>query len=255
MKIKMLIIIVSIAVMLTVCGVIAPTDMPEAMQTEVAGCNHSCDTPTATARKTATNTPADTATRENTPTNTLQDTPTNTPTLADTPTNTPQNTSTDTPTLTPTRTATLTNTFVMTTPWIQDTPTNTPTISTPEHTPWSTPTPTENICVPWDSGRDVVQMEDLGTTRQHFGYYDERGIFIGVCKFEVPSGMTPAIQLVIKYCECGLPADYVFHAERIKRWSIYNNCDGTQALYAEDEVYLPFGNWAFGSYCPSNECE
>lgn len=116
------------------------------------------------------------------------------------------------------------------------------------------PPPPPVFCGAQDTGKDLFQLYMFNTDPNHYGYFVENAVKVGVCQI-VTDGNFPNSTSVSTGCECGLPADFVWTTTGFDVYHVWVNCKG-EYFYRDSEGHtvVPFGTFVFGQYCSIAEC-
>ena len=117
-------------------------------------------------------------------------------------------------------------------------------------------TPTPPTCRPsYDTGANLYQLHMYNTIPEHYGYYVDNGIKMGICQIVTYDGNFPNDTAVRTGCECELPEDFSWVTTSFEIFDVWKTCTG-EVFYKNSEGWdaHPFGTFVFGQYCSTAEC-
>jgi hypothetical protein len=111
------------------------------------------------------------------------------------------------------------------------------------------------FCGAHDTGADLYQLYMYNSSPDHYGYFVDNGIKMGVCQIVTYDGGFPNATAVRTGCECGLPETFSWITTGFDVYSVWVNCRG-EYFYRDSEGHtvVPFGTFVFGQYCTTAEC-
>jgi hypothetical protein len=111
------------------------------------------------------------------------------------------------------------------------------------------------FCSAHDTGQDLFQLYMLGTDPNHYGYFVENGVKMGVCQIVSYDGGFPNATAVRTGCECQMPDYFTWTTTGFTVYHIWEDCNGNH-FYRDFQgnTVQPFGTFVFGQYCSILEC-